>query len=247
MGDSTEQMHVEEETGTLGAVLQRLQCFACRELMSGQQCIELCGGGHSVCGRCRSRAQLCPLCGTHFPGVRNRLAEGIASQFGKCAHPECQHVGLRAGLLAHEVACSFRLIKCMGCAVHVRFLDLKTHYEKEHDGTVVSQVRHSSLLATRNKKFQLIEWSGKYFWFWKHKTNKLMYMGVHAAEKYDEVFKCALKLESKDKSRELSLKLPVHESHEHAEFQGNFLKCRKCSMVTLASAKETNYSVDIMR
>ncbi|XP_045760876.1 uncharacterized protein LOC123864462 isoform X2 [Maniola jurtina] len=58
-----------------------LQCPVCYEIPTGQ--IFQCNEGHHVCGRCKMRLDVCPVCRALFFGTRNYAMEELISNFRK--------------------------------------------------------------------------------------------------------------------------------------------------------------------
>ncbi|OWR52936.1 uncharacterized protein LOC116767291 [Danaus plexippus] len=58
-----------------------LQCPVCYEIPSGQ--IFQCNEGHHVCGRCKMRLDVCPVCRALFFGTRNYAMEELIANFRK--------------------------------------------------------------------------------------------------------------------------------------------------------------------
>lgn len=58
-----------------------LQCPVCYEIPSGQ--IFQCNEGHHVCGRCKMRLDVCPVCRALFFGTRNYALEELIANFRK--------------------------------------------------------------------------------------------------------------------------------------------------------------------
>lgn len=58
-----------------------LQCPVCYEIPSGQ--IFQCNEGHHVCGRCKARLDLCPVCRSLFFGTRNYAMEELIANIKK--------------------------------------------------------------------------------------------------------------------------------------------------------------------
>ncbi|XP_075985491.1 uncharacterized protein LOC142982719 [Anticarsia gemmatalis] len=58
-----------------------LQCPVCYEIPSGQ--IFQCNEGHHVCGRCKMRLDLCPVCRALFFGTRNYAMEELIANVRK--------------------------------------------------------------------------------------------------------------------------------------------------------------------
>ncbi|XP_014360281.2 uncharacterized protein LOC106712294 [Papilio machaon] len=58
-----------------------LQCPVCYEIPSGQ--IFQCNEGHHVCGRCKARLDVCPVCRALFFGTRNYAMEELIANFKK--------------------------------------------------------------------------------------------------------------------------------------------------------------------
>lgn len=58
-----------------------LQCPVCYEIPSGQ--IFQCNEGHHVCGRCKMRLDVCPVCRALFFGTRNYAMEELIANVRK--------------------------------------------------------------------------------------------------------------------------------------------------------------------
>ncbi|GBP68119.1 E3 ubiquitin-protein ligase sina, partial [Eumeta japonica] len=58
-----------------------LQCPVCYEIPTGQ--ILQCNEGHHVCGRCKARLDLCPVCRSLFFGTRNYALEELIANVRK--------------------------------------------------------------------------------------------------------------------------------------------------------------------
>ncbi|KAG6453692.1 hypothetical protein O3G_MSEX008264 [Manduca sexta] len=58
-----------------------LQCPVCYEIPSGQ--IFQCNEGHHVCGRCKARLDVCPVCRALFFGTRNYAMEELIANVRK--------------------------------------------------------------------------------------------------------------------------------------------------------------------
>ncbi|XP_041974465.1 uncharacterized protein LOC121729866 [Aricia agestis] len=58
-----------------------LQCPVCYEIPTGQ--IFQCNEGHHVCGRCKMRLDVCPVCRALFFGTRNYAMEELIANFRK--------------------------------------------------------------------------------------------------------------------------------------------------------------------
>ncbi|XP_072936067.1 uncharacterized protein [Epargyreus clarus] len=58
-----------------------LQCPVCYEIPTGQ--IFQCNEGHHVCGRCKVRLDVCPVCRALFFGTRNYAMEELIANFRK--------------------------------------------------------------------------------------------------------------------------------------------------------------------
>ncbi|CAH2068573.1 unnamed protein product, partial [Iphiclides podalirius] len=58
-----------------------LQCPVCYEIPTGQ--IFQCNEGHHVCGRCKIRLDVCPVCRALFFGTRNYAMEELIANFRK--------------------------------------------------------------------------------------------------------------------------------------------------------------------
>lgn len=58
-----------------------LQCPVCYEIPSGQ--IFQCNEGHHVCGRCKMRLEVCPVCRALFFGTRNYAMEELIANVRK--------------------------------------------------------------------------------------------------------------------------------------------------------------------
>ncbi|KAM3966871.1 uncharacterized protein ACR2FA_012402 [Aphomia sociella] len=58
-----------------------LQCPVCYEIPSGQ--IFQCNEGHHVCGRCKARLDMCPVCRALFFGTRNYAMEELIANVRK--------------------------------------------------------------------------------------------------------------------------------------------------------------------
>ncbi|XP_068628541.1 uncharacterized protein [Battus philenor] len=58
-----------------------LQCPVCYEIPTGQ--IFQCNEGHHVCGRCKARLDVCPVCRALFFGTRNYAMEELIANFRK--------------------------------------------------------------------------------------------------------------------------------------------------------------------
>lgn len=58
-----------------------LQCPVCYEIPSGQ--IFQCNEGHHVCGRCKMRLDVCPVCRAFFFGTRNYAMEELIDNVKK--------------------------------------------------------------------------------------------------------------------------------------------------------------------
>ncbi|CAH4030841.1 uncharacterized protein LOC123717828 [Pieris brassicae] len=70
---------VEEKPESVLNLEDLLQCPVCYEIPSGQ--IFQCNEGHHVCGRCKMRLDVCPVCRAFFFGTRNYAMEELISNF----------------------------------------------------------------------------------------------------------------------------------------------------------------------
>ncbi|XP_038209126.1 uncharacterized protein LOC119830253 isoform X1 [Zerene cesonia] len=72
---------VEVKAETLLNLDDLLQCPVCYEIPTGQ--IFQCNEGHHVCGRCKMRLDVCPVCRAFFFGTRNYAMEELIANFKK--------------------------------------------------------------------------------------------------------------------------------------------------------------------
>ncbi|CAF4915868.1 unnamed protein product [Pieris macdunnoughi] len=70
---------VEEKPESVLNLEDLLQCPVCYEIPSGQ--IFQCNEGHHVCGRCKMRLDVCPVCRAFFFGTRNYAMEELIANF----------------------------------------------------------------------------------------------------------------------------------------------------------------------
>lgn len=65
------------------AIRDDLDCICCYETMG--KAIFQCTEGHLICIKCHQRLEQCPVCREQYtlPGIRNRMAESLASQLTK--------------------------------------------------------------------------------------------------------------------------------------------------------------------
>ncbi|CAG9783040.1 unnamed protein product [Diatraea saccharalis] len=75
----SEKMEVKSEA--LPDLDDLLQCPVCYEIPSGQ--IFQCNEGHHVCGRCKMRLDMCPVCRALFFGTRNYAMEELIANVRK--------------------------------------------------------------------------------------------------------------------------------------------------------------------
>ncbi|VVD01425.1 unnamed protein product [Leptidea sinapis] len=73
--------NVEVKPETLLNLDDLLQCPVCYEIPTGQ--IFQCNEGHHVCGRCKMRLDVCPVCRAFFFGTRNYAMEELIANFKK--------------------------------------------------------------------------------------------------------------------------------------------------------------------
>ncbi|XP_049887284.1 uncharacterized protein LOC126381829 [Pectinophora gossypiella] len=71
----------ETKTEALPDLDDLLQCPVCYEIPSGQ--IFQCNEGHHVCGRCKMRLDVCPVCRALFFGTRNYAMEELIANVKK--------------------------------------------------------------------------------------------------------------------------------------------------------------------
>lgn len=73
-----------------------LQCPVCYEIPTGQ--IFQCNEGHHVCGRCKMRLDVCPVCRALFFGTRNYAMEELIANVTKLrafvSNPFCLFVDI---------------------------------------------------------------------------------------------------------------------------------------------------------
>ncbi|CAK1599777.1 unnamed protein product [Parnassius mnemosyne] len=72
---------VEVQPESLLNLEDLLQCPVCYEIPTGQ--IFQCNEGHHVCGRCKARLDVCPVCRALFFGTRNYAMEELIANFRK--------------------------------------------------------------------------------------------------------------------------------------------------------------------
>ncbi len=88
---------------------QLLDCPGCHQVPIPP--IILCLEGHSVCFKCRSRLDRCPLCAREFSTARNLLAEELIQCLSrKCPNAKegCDMVLSQSEWESHEAECAFR-------------------------------------------------------------------------------------------------------------------------------------------
>ncbi|CAK1548579.1 unnamed protein product [Leptosia nina] len=71
----------EEKAESLLNLDDLLQCPVCYEIPTAQ--IFQCNEGHHVCGRCKMRLDVCPVCRAFFFGTRNYAMEELIANFNK--------------------------------------------------------------------------------------------------------------------------------------------------------------------
>ena len=86
--------------------LRDLECPVCLNYMTSP--ISMCDNGHSTCGECRPRLQVCSLCNYNFADVRNLALENIIEEIRFCcknAYNGCTEMFPADQIKNHEVSC----------------------------------------------------------------------------------------------------------------------------------------------
>ncbi len=88
--------------------LEDIECPICLEIPKNE--IFQCANGHSYCGSCSVKIEVCPQCRIIFTGIRNRAMESLLDKIKfDCVNKifGCQTRNNRQQILAHQSHCTF--------------------------------------------------------------------------------------------------------------------------------------------
>ncbi|XP_038210670.1 uncharacterized protein LOC119831414 [Zerene cesonia] len=148
-------------------LLRLLECPVCLEWMEPP--LSQCGRGHLLCGRCRSRLSVCPICRSTVSSVRNRAMEAVAELVRyPCRHGCGREKRLRRRS-AHEANCPSRLYRCPAplCAdrAPLPLADLPHHCQTRHLSMLRMGRRHKLVVRVNMELHEnwLVMWNQHLF------------------------------------------------------------------------------------
>ncbi|XP_045493091.1 uncharacterized protein LOC123692396 [Colias croceus] len=148
-------------------LLRLLECPVCLEWMEPP--LSQCGRGHLLCGRCRERLSVCPICRSTVSSVRNRAMEAVTELVRyPCRHGCGREKRLRKRS-AHEANCPSRLYRCPAplCAdrAPLPLADLPHHCQTRHLSMLRMGRRHKLLVRVNLELHEnwLVMWNPHLF------------------------------------------------------------------------------------
>ncbi|XP_055533614.1 uncharacterized protein LOC129723427 [Wyeomyia smithii] len=237
------------------SLVSELKCPGCAQPLFGP--INLCQTGHSVCSRCSSRLNTCPLCPKKVTEMRNYTLEAIASK----VHFPCDHairgctVRLPLELLWwHKDRCGFKQIDCFMGKVweNCRWIgcekDWIEHCVSEHQDKVYNSpdivltwnygadsqrcIQLQSVIA-----YYVIRAYGEYFnvyQIYDQNSHRSIWTVICATKKSRISNRFAFELELYSPIE--SAKLLVQRFSCHSESDADFLKDGNCAKIAIQDA-----------
>ncbi|KAK7872786.1 hypothetical protein R5R35_011911 [Gryllus longicercus] len=201
--------------------------------------IVLCESGHSICQNCREKVEVCPICKGEYPGIRNRLAEDIATHIAlqRCKNDNrgCQELVPTNELDVHEADCPYRLYLCRMCKGRVIFHEMSDHFEKLHPENVMKNgvPRRVTIREVRpdcSYTYQIDAYE-RLFWFWRKNAGDLVHLGVQLVgnPRNHTHFFYRLEITSPDRETQVVFNAPVHSENERGPA---LITSSKCAVVS---------------
>jgi hypothetical protein len=127
-------------------LLKELECPVCLEYF--RQPIILCRSGHSVCEKCRSQLEKCPICRSIFLSTRNITLEAVTSKLTvacKYRSSGCNMAFMLVNITAHKEKCLWRHYKCPmpNCSSECHLTDLRKHLNNVHGAALHADTQNS--------------------------------------------------------------------------------------------------------
>ncbi|XP_067012391.1 probable E3 ubiquitin-protein ligase sinah [Anabrus simplex] len=126
-----------ESNGFSQELLKLMECCVCYKPMAPP--ILQCTNGHSICSECKAKVKKCPICNASSLGIRNLLAESLASKLPyPCNNADvgCNVMVMGSELKEHGRKCPYRMYCCpvyCDCEWKGRISEILSHVKDEHD------------------------------------------------------------------------------------------------------------------
>jgi E3 ubiquitin-protein ligase SIAH1 len=134
---------------------EELECPVCFEYF--QPPIAICSNGHSICGKCKTKITMCPLCRAGILSTTNITLENVMSKIRvRCEFSAfgCKMTSSIGEIRQHETVCKRRPYKCpiTDCTWNRPLSAIRFHLKSKHKIQVQPQLGEITALGDFGNK-----------------------------------------------------------------------------------------------